>query len=168
MNNQDFNQAQQQQQPNMMQQTYKRSYQDTMTAKQIAQRLEGYVEVTDLAKVPTNTHLRYFSLRKNPQTGKVEKKFRIGGFLKKKDQLDKYIILTNNTSSWSVDTQKSIFYRKMKNTVVAESYEKKMKELKKENRKLRKEMEKLQKKYDKLKKTTKKKKGRSRYPSSDS
>ena len=40
MNNQDFNQAQQQQQPNMMQQTYKRSYQDTMTAKQISQLLK--------------------------------------------------------------------------------------------------------------------------------
>lgn len=136
-------------------QTYKKSYQDTMTAKQIAQKLEGYVEVTDISKVPTNTHLRYFSLRTNPQTKKVEKKFRIGGFLKKKDQADKYVILTNNTSSWSVDTKKSIFYRKMKNTEVAQAYEKKLKSLKKENKKLKKELDKLKDKYDKLKNKSK-------------
>ena len=111
--------------------TYQKSYQDTMTAKQISQKLEGYVEVIDISKVATNTHLRYFSLRKDPQTGKVEKKFRIGGFLKKKDQPDKYVILTNNTASWSVDTQKSIFYRKMKNTEVAQAYEKKNERYKK-------------------------------------
>lgn len=158
--------------------TYQKSYQDTMTAKQISQKLEGYVEVIDISKVATNTHLRYFSLRKDPQTGKVEKKFRIGGILKKKDQPDKYVILTNNTASWSVDTQKSIFYRKMKNTEVAQAYEKKMKDIKKENKKLKKELEKLQKKYDKLKDSTgdksrsrktskKKKKKRSKYPDSD-
>jgi hypothetical protein len=158
--------------------TIQKSYQDTMTAKQISQKLEGYVEVIDISKVATNTHLRYFSLRKDPQTGRVEKKFRIGGFLKKKDQADKYVILTNNTASWSVDTQKSIFYRKMKNTEVAQAYEKKMKDIKKENKKLKKELEKLQKKYDKLKKgsttdksrsrkPSKKKKKRSKYPDSD-
>ena len=170
MNNQDIQQNKQSQgRVNIMPSTYKRSYQDTMTAKQIAQKLEGYIEVTDLSKVPINTHLRYFSLRKNLETNKVEKKFRIGGFLKKKDQVDKYIILTNNTASWSVDTQKSIFYRKMKNTEVAESYEKKMKDIKRENKKLKKELEKLQRKYDKLKKQKSgKKKSRSRYPSSDS
>ena len=139
------------------QMNYQKSYQDTMTAKQIAQKLEGYVEVTDISKVPTNTHLRYFSLRTDPQTKKVEKKFRIGGFLKKKDQSDKYVILTNNTSSWSVDTKKSIFYRKMKNTEVAKQFEKKIKDLKKENKKLKDKLEKLQKKYDKLKKTGSKK-----------
>ena len=158
--------------------TIQKSYQDTMTAKQISQKLEGYVEVIDISKVATNTHLRYFSLRKDSQTGKVEKKFRIGGFLKKKDQADKYVILTNNTASWSVDTKKSIFYRKMKNTEVAQAYEKKMKDMKKENKKLKKELEKLQKKYDKLKESTgdksrsrktskKKKKKRSKYPDSD-
>jgi hypothetical protein len=170
MNNQDIQQNKQSQgRVNIIPSTYKRSYQDTMTAKQIAQKLEGYIEVTDLSKVPINTHLRYFSLRKNLETNKLEKKFRIGGFLKKKDQVDKYIILTNNTASWSVDTQKSIFYRKMKNTEVAESYEKKMKDIKRENKKLKKELEKLQRKYDKLKKQKSgKKKSRSRYPSSDS
>jgi hypothetical protein len=147
MNEQEQNGGARQQQ----QQPYQKSYQDTMTAKQITQRLEGYVEVVDISKVPTNTHLRYFSLRNNPQTGKLEKKFRIGGFLKKKDQSDKYVILTNNSNSWSVDTKKSIFYRKMKNSEVAESYEKKMKSIKRENKKLKKELEKLQKKYDKLK-----------------
>ncbi len=153
--------------------TYQKSYQDTMTAKQIAQKLEGYVEVIDISKVATNTHLRYFSLRKDPQTGKVEKKFRIGGFLKKKDQPDKYVVLTNNTASWSVDTQKSIFYRKMKNTEVAQAYEKKMKDIRKENKKLKKELEKLQKKYDKLKKSGTKSRSnsrrgkRSKYPDSD-
>jgi hypothetical protein len=142
--------------------TYQKSYQDTMTAKQIAQKLEGYVEVIDISKVATNTHLRYFSLRKDQQTGKIEKKFRIGGFLKKKDQADKYVILTNNTASWSVDTKKSIFYRKMKNTEVAQTYEKKMKDMKKENKRLKKDLEKLQKKYDKLKKNGTKTKSRSR------
>ncbi len=162
--------------------TYQKSYQDTMTAKQIAQKLEGYVEVIDISKVAIKTHLRYFSLRKDSQTGRVEKKFRIGGFLKKKDQSDKYVILTNNTASWSVDTKKSIFYRKMKNTEVAQTYETKIKDMKRENKKLKQKLEKLQKKYDKLKKIESKTKSRSkkskdkrrsrsrrrnRYPSSD-
>ena len=129
--------------------TYQRSYQDTMTAKQIAQKLEGYVEVEDISKVSLNTHLRYFSLIQDKQTGKVNKKFRIGGFLKVKEQAEKYVILTNNTNSWSVNTKKSIFYRKLKIEEVKDYYEKKLKEYKKQIKSLKKELKGYKKKEKK-------------------
>ena len=129
--------------------TYQRSYQDTMTAKQIAQKLEGYVEVEDISKVPLNTHLRYFALIQDKITGKVTKKFRIGGFLKVKEEPDKYVILTNNTNSWSVNTKKSIFYRKLKIEEVKDYYEKKIKEYKKTIKILKKEVKSLKKQLKK-------------------
>ena len=123
-----------------------RSYQDTLTAKQIIQKLEGYVEVEDISKVPLNTHLRYFSLIQDKVTGKVNKKFRIGGFLKVKEHADKYVILTNNTNSWSCNTKTSIFYRKLKIEEVRDYYEKKIKDYKKQIKSLKKELKAFKKK----------------------
>ena len=64
-------------------------------------------KVDEINKVSMNSHLRYFTL--NKKTGKKE--FRLGGFLTNRDQPDKYVILSNGSISWSVQTENSIFFK---------------------------------------------------------
>jgi predicted nuclease with TOPRIM domain len=72
----------------------------------------------------------------------------LGGFLLNKDNYDKYVILSNKNISWSVDTQHSILYRKLKDDEIDKNIniEKEQTEL------FVKENGKLQEKYDKLEK----------------
>ena len=69
----------------------KKTYQDKLTPDEIEEKLEEYVKIEDINKVPLNSHIRYFTL--NDKTGKKE--FRLGGFLTNRDQSDKYVILSN-------------------------------------------------------------------------
>ena len=85
----------------------KKTFQDKLTPKQIQELLVDYVEVENIKDVPIDTHIRYFVKEKN------KKLFRTGGFLLNKAKSDKYIILTNRKISWSVDTKKSILFRKL-------------------------------------------------------
>lgn len=96
----------------------KETVQDRLTDNDIQELLAGYTLVDDIRKVPTGSHLRYFSIGKN---GK--KTFRYGGLLKNKDEVDKYIILSNGKVSWSVQTSNTEFYRKMSFQEMKEDYE---------------------------------------------
>ena len=91
--------------------SYKRpkvTYQEQLTADEIAEKLQGYERVDDISEVPLNTHIRYFTTDKNGvQT------FRTGGFLYNKKNAEKYIMLSNGKSVWSVQIKGAIFYKKM-------------------------------------------------------
>ncbi len=126
----------------------KTTVQDKLTPKQIKDLLDDYVEVENIKDVPIDTHIRYFLKEKGT------KKFRTGGFLLNKKEADKYIILTNRKISWSVDTKKSILFRKLSTSELNEIHEDEVDELKKLIKKLYKENKNLK---DKLKKYEKKK-----------
>ena len=86
------------------------TYTESLSDKEIAEKLENYEEVTDIDYVPINTHVRYFVQDK--ETAKW--KFRLGGFLKKKDN-PKYIVLSTspnlNGKTWSVSRDGAVFFK---------------------------------------------------------
>lgn len=91
--------------------TYKRpktTYQDTLSKAEINDKLEDYVKVDDISKVPVKTHLRYFAIDKETK----QKHFRLGGFLMNKDNCDKYVVLGNGANSWSVQVKDTEFFKK--------------------------------------------------------
>ena len=137
----------------------KKTKTDKLTAEEIKELLENYIEVEDISTVPLNTHLRYFSEKKNEKTNKKENVFRMGGFLINKNNYDKYVILStspntgvinNNAKSWSVNTQITKFYRKLSYDEMKVQYEDEISDLmeqltllKKENKKLKSDIKKL-------------------------
>jgi hypothetical protein len=91
--------------------SYKRpkvTYQEKLTAKEIAEKLQGYQKVDNIADVPINTHVRYFI-----QKSDGSRLFRTGGFLNNKQNADKYVILSNGKHVWSVQVKNTIFFRKL-------------------------------------------------------
>jgi hypothetical protein len=116
-----------------------KSYQDSLSPAEIKKKLEEYQQVDDIDDVKIGTHLRYFTF--NPSTGK--KQFRLGGFLSKLDQ--DYIIMNNGQLSWSVQKEKSVFFKKLsfgelKEELIekiSKKYEKKIVDLVEENSKLK-------------------------------
>jgi len=131
------------------------TYQSRMTEAEIEEKLRMYKKIDsleELAKLPLNTHIRYFSVTKDAK-GKKEKKFRLGGFLNNKDNYDKYVVLTNKNLSWSVDTKTSILYRKLRDDEIDKNIniEKQQTEMfKDENSKLKENYVKLEKAYHEL------------------
>ncbi len=90
--------------------TYKRpkiTYQEQLTADEIASKLQGYEKVDDIAEVPLNTHIRYFTTDKDGSQN-----FKMGGFLVNKQNPDKYIRLSNGKLSWSVQVADAVFLKK--------------------------------------------------------
>ena len=122
----------------------KHTIQDKITEDEIKEVLEDYIECDDVSKVPIGTHLRYFITTTN-QKGNTERKFRFGGFLKNKDNCDKYIILTNNTISWSVQVDATTFFKKMNMEEIKEEYIKVIEEKHQIIKSLKKEIKKLNK-----------------------
>lgn len=122
----------------------KHTVQDKLTEEEIEQILEDYTEVENISNVAINTHLRYYTIQQN-KDGEIIKLFRLGGNLKNKDNCDKYIILTNNMVSWSVQVKNTIFYRKMKINEIKDEYEIIIQELRDDNILLKKENKKLMK-----------------------
>jgi hypothetical protein len=104
-----------------------KTVQDTLTKDEIAEKLDGYTRVKNIAEVPLNTHLRYFSTDINKKTGATERKFRLGGFLINNSNHKKYIVLSNGKLSWSVQTDNTIFFRKKTNDEIVDEYENKLK-----------------------------------------
>jgi len=116
-----------------------KSYQESLSPADIKKKLEEYEQVDEINNVKIGTHLRYFTF--NPSTGK--KQFRLGGFLSKLDQ--DYIIMNNGEFSWSVQKNKTVFFKKLsfvdlKEELVkkiSKKYEKKIIDLSHENDKLK-------------------------------
>ncbi|VVU94748.1 hypothetical protein CPAV1605_473 [seawater metagenome] len=117
----------------------KKTYQEKLSPDDIEEKLEEYIKVEDIAKVPLNSHIRYFTY--NPKTKKKE--FRLGGFLTRKDNPDKYVILSNGNLSWSVQTAETLFFKKMSIKELKTEYEDQIEKLTQENTKLKKYAKKL-------------------------
>lgn len=86
----------------------KKTYQENLSADEIASKLQGYEKVDDIAEVPLNTHIRYF--KTNPDGSQS---FRTGGFLHNKQNPERNIMLSNGTFVWSVQTKGTTFFRKL-------------------------------------------------------
>ena len=137
----------------------KKTLTDKLTAEEIKEKLEDYIEVEDISKVPLNTHIRYFKEEINDK-GKKTKAFRMGGFLVNKNNYDKYVILSNvpdtgvinnNKKTWSVNTKISIFYRKQTLDEIKEEMQDEIEELNDEIETLKKELKKVKSENSKLK-----------------
>jgi hypothetical protein len=133
---------------------------DKLSPEEIKNKLEDYIEVEEISKVPLNSHLRYFTEKYDESKKKNSKVFRLGGFLVNKNNYDKYIVLSNvpdtgvinnNRKTWSVNTQKSIFYRKQTIDEIKEDYKDELEELYDEIDKLKKQVKKLTAENKKLK-----------------
>lgn len=115
----------------------KQSYQESLSPNEIKEKLEEYKKVSDITSVPLNTHIRYFTI--NKKTG--EKQFRLGGFLTKINTENQYVILSNNTLSWSVQIKNTIFFRKLTfkefKQEIHEKYKNELDKYKKENKLLK-------------------------------
>ena len=116
-----------------------KSYQDSLSPADIKKKLEEYKQVDNINDVNIGTHLRYFTF--NPSTG--QKQFRLGGFLSKLDK--DYVVMNNGELSWSVQKDKTVFFKKLSfNDLkeemiekISKKYEKKITELTEENIKLK-------------------------------
>jgi hypothetical protein len=112
-----------------------KSYQESLSPAEIKKKLEEYQQVNNIDDINIGTHLRYFTF--NPSTGK--KQFRLGGFLSKLDK--DYIVMNNGQFSWSVQKDKTVFFKKvsfgdLKEELVekiSKKYEKKIIDLTEEN-----------------------------------
>ncbi len=88
----------------------------------IQQKLENYIEVSNIDMVTLNTHVRYYIF----DTRVGEYRFRLGGLLAKKDSA--FVVLANGTLSWSVPKEseyngkvyKTKFYRILNPTEMQE------------------------------------------------
>lgn len=120
----------------------KYTIQDKITQEEINDALKNYIECDDINKVPIGSHLRYFINTINKR-GEMEQKFRFGGFLKNKDNCDKYVILTNNTVSWSVQVDNVTFFKKMSLDEIKDEYEKIIEEKQQYIKSLKKEIKKI-------------------------
>ena len=130
----------------------KKTYQEKLSPKEIKEKLLEYVQVDDITTVPLNTHIRYFTF--NKKTG--ERLFRLGGFLTRKEPSDPYVILSNGTSSWSVQKGNSVFFKKMTIKDLRNEYEDEIKRLTKENKKLKETLSKVESKIKENKSSKKK------------
>ena len=122
----------------------KHTLQDKITEDDINEALKDYIECDDISKIPIGSHLRYF-ITSTDKRGNTERKFRFGGFLKNKDNCDKYVILTNNNISWSVQIDNTTFFKKMNIEEIKEEYNKILEEKHQVIKSLKKEIKKLNK-----------------------
>ena len=133
----------------------KKTYQDTLSNKDIKDKLADYKKCTDIRKVSIGIHLRYFTT--DPQT--KEKLFRLGGTLNKIDPEGRYVILNNGTVSWSVQINGTQFWQKLSEAEFKEELKEEIKKellsddrggMDQENKELKKEIKILYKKIEKL------------------
>ena len=79
----------------------KTTYQEQLSANEIGDKLQGYEKVDNIAEVPLNTHIRYFTTK--PDGTQV---FRMGGFLYNK-QNSKIFVLSG---FYDINIDKEIYY----------------------------------------------------------
>jgi hypothetical protein len=103
------------------------TYQEKLSADEIAQKLQGYEKVDDIVDVPLDTHIRYFI--NQPDGSQL---FRTGGFLRNKQNADEWIYLDNGKNSWCVQTKGAVFFKKLSHKdeidAIHEQYKKKLEE----------------------------------------
>lgn len=65
-------------------------------------------KIDNLSEVPLDTHIRYLIVK--PDGTHVP---RMGGFLTDKTFADEFIVLSNGTYTWTVNTKNNIFFKKI-------------------------------------------------------
>ena len=118
----------------------KKTFQESLSTEEIKEKLLDYEKVDDIKTIPLKTHVRYFTYVENPKTNKVEKLFRLGGMLSNKDNVDKYVVLSNGSKSWSVNTHKAIFFKKLTTEEIHNKYISRINELELQVKKLSKKL----------------------------
>lgn len=91
---------------------------DKLTRDDIKEKLENYKLVDNPNQIPIGVHVRYFTVKDGKRL------FRLGGQLTKNDGLPDYVMLSNGTKTWSVQTADTTFYRKMTEKEIKDSYQK--------------------------------------------
>ena len=115
------------------------TFTDQLSKEQIEERLEDYIKIDDIAKIPIGTHLRYFTKKDDKLI------FRMGGQLFRNNGIPEYIILKNGINAqWSVQIKDTIFYRKMTVPEIKDEYEKIIKNLIEKNKKLKNKIRELE------------------------
>ena len=84
----------------------KHTIQDKMTEEEIDEKLEDYIEIEDIFKVPLNSHIRYYTLIPG-KDGEIKKAFRLGGQLKNKDNW----YLQSNRNNWQLHCHSISLFR---------------------------------------------------------
>lgn len=85
-----------------------KTHQQLLTKQDIKDKLKDYIKVNNIINIPIGTHIRYFTIKDNK-----EQVFRLGGILSRIDTNARYIMLTNGKLTWSVQIEKSTFFKKM-------------------------------------------------------
>ena len=128
----------------------KKTYTELLDENDIEDKLKDYVKVDDICEVKVNTHVRYFSIEIDRKTGVAKRLFRLGGFLKNKDKCDVYVILSNGRTTWSVQTAKTVFYRRLTIEEIKEEYERDISKLQLSYKKILKQNQKMKAKLQEL------------------
>lgn len=122
--------------------------QEKMTQEEINDKLFDYIEVKNIKDVKLNTHVRYFIFKNDAKTNNIKKLFRLGGYLTNKENANKYVVLSNGKNTWSVQTDKTIFYRKLESQEIMDNFQGKIDELETKLIKYKKELGRLRKILD--------------------
>lgn len=125
----------------------KETFTDRLSKKQIADLLVDYEKVTDLSTVPIGTHIRYITKIKGVSH------FRMGGNLIITTGLPEYVILSNGSLKWSVQTKDTVFFRKINIDQIKDEYEKEIWKLNRIIKNLVMEIKDLKTELNKIKKT---------------
>lgn len=105
---------------------YKRpekTYQQTLSNQEIKEKLKDYKKVVNITSLPLGTHIRYFKIDPNTKV----KSFRLGGTLTKIDPEGRFITLSNNATSWSVQLATATCFQKMTEDEYKEELKKEVK-----------------------------------------
>ena len=131
--------------------------QENLTEDDIKILLEDYTEVNDYKELKLGMHIRYYTIKLD-KYGNQTKLFRMGGNIIKIDDEYRYLILSNNKISWSVQLNNNIFYKKMSLQDIKNIYDAKLDEkrfyinkLNKSYKKLEYQLNIINEKYTKLK-----------------
>lgn len=124
--------------------------QDNLTQEDIDILLEEYNEIDNIYQLKPGIHVRYYTTLTNKQN--IEKKlFRMGGTIVKVDFEKKYIVLSNQKITWSVQlNDKNIIYKKMTTEEIKEFYENELNSVETEQQHIKSSYKDMQKKYQEL------------------
>lgn len=109
----------------------KKTFQETLSADEIKKQLEHFKKVSNPALIPINAFVKYFA-----HDNDGNKKFRIGGVVKKNNTDNKYLILQSSKASWSVQYNNNTFFVKLSDNELKTEFKDELKHYKKKIQKL--------------------------------
>ena len=127
-----------------------KTYTDNLNDDEIVKKLEDYKKVESINEIKQKAHIRYFLLEVDKKKGTLTRKFRMGGFVVKVDTENKYVMLSTGKTSWSVQYNNAVFYRKMMISEIKQEYEEDLEKVQHSNEKLMKKISKISKAYSEL------------------